>query len=100
VNVEKKELLQSGKVIPAHPLAVNAARQLDEEKQRRLTRYYMAAGVGGVAVAVHTTQFEIRDTQHNLREPVLRLAAEEVASANLDRTFLKVAGAIGNTEQD
>ncbi len=99
LSVEKKNLLHSGTVIPAHPLALNAARQLDEEKQRRLTRYYMAAGVGGVAVAVHTTQFEIRDTQHNLLEPVLRLAAEEVASANLDRPFLKVAGVIGKTEQ-
>ncbi len=52
-----KELLHQGTVIPAHPLALNASRTLDEERQRRLTRYYIAAGVGGVAVGVHTTQF-------------------------------------------
>lgn len=96
---EKKELLYSGTVIPAHPLALNENRELDEEKQRRLTRYYMAAGAGGVAVAVHTTQFEIRDAEHNLFEPVLRLAAEEVDAANLTRPFLKIAGVVGKTEQ-
>ncbi|ODS80266.1 MAG: dihydrodipicolinate synthase family protein [Cytophagaceae bacterium SCN 52-12] len=99
LNEDKKELLFRGTVIPAHPLALNADRKLDEEKQRRLTRYYMAAGAGGVAVAVHTTQFEIRDAEHSLLEPVLRLAAEEVDAANLDRPFLKIAGVVGKTEQ-
>lgn len=99
LSAEKKAFLHSGTVIPAHPLALNADRQLDEEKQRRLTRYYMAAGAGGVAVGVHTTQFEIREPQYNLLEPVLRLAAEEVEAANLDRPFLKVAGICGKTEQ-
>ncbi len=99
LNEDKKELLFRGTVIPAHPLALNADRKLDEEKQRRLTRYYMAAGAGGVAVAVHTTQFEIRDAEHDLLEPVLRLAAEEVDAANLDRPFLKIAGVVGKTEQ-
>lgn len=99
LNEEKKELLFKGAVIPAHPLALNAGRELDEEKQRRLTRYYMAAGAGGVAVAVHTTQFEIRDEEHDLLEPVLRLAAEEVDAANLSRPFLKIAGVVGKTEQ-
>ncbi len=55
-----KVLLHEGTVIPAHPLALNAYRQLDEERQRGLTRYYLASGAGGVAVGVHTTQFEIR----------------------------------------
>ncbi len=99
LNEDKKALLYRGTVIPAHPLALNADRKLDEEKQRRLTRYYMAAGAGGIAVAVHTTQFEIRDAEHDLLEPVLRLAAEEVEAANLDRPFLKIAGVVGKTGQ-
>jgi hypothetical protein len=99
LSEEKKKLLYTGTVIPAHPLALNADRKLDEEKQRRLTRYYMAAGTGGIAVAVHTTQFEIRDEEHGLLEPVLRLASEEVDAAQLDRPFLKIAGVVGKTEQ-
>ena len=72
-------------------------RRLDERRQRALTRYYMAAGAGGVAVGVHTTQFEIRDV--GLLEPVLRLASETVDEASLDRPFIKVAGICGPTEQ-
>ncbi|MBA4496093.1 dihydrodipicolinate synthase family protein [Paenactinomyces guangxiensis] len=94
---EMKNALHRGMVIPAHPLALNRARELDEQRQRALTRYYIAAGAGGIAVAVHTTQFEIRD--HQLLEPVLRLAAEEVDHARLERPFLKVAGICGPTEQ-
>jgi len=99
LSAEKKKFLQAGTVIPAHPLALNANRELDEVKQRGLTRYYVAAGVGGVAVGVHTTQFEIREPQYNLLEPVFRLASEEVDAANLDRPFLKIAGICGKTEQ-
>ncbi|MBN2982737.1 MULTISPECIES: dihydrodipicolinate synthase family protein [Cohnella] len=95
----KLEALHDGIVIPAHPLALNADRRLDEKHQRALTRYYMASGAGGVAVAVHSTQFEIRDPKHNLFEKVLQLAAEEVDRAKLDRPFLKVAGICGPTEQ-
>src|ERR1700688_3056938 len=73
--------LLSGLVIPAHPLALNRDRKLDERRQRALTRYYLAAGVGGVAVAVHTTQFAIRDPKIGLFEPVLALAAEEMNCA-------------------
>jgi hypothetical protein len=91
--------LQVGVVIPAHPLALNEARELDEKRQRALTRYYMASGAGGIAVGVHTTQFEIRDKDINLFEPVLRLAAEEVKKAELNRPFIKVAGICGPTEQ-
>lgn len=91
--------LHEGLVIPAHPLALTADRQLDERHQRALTRYYMAAGAGGIAVGVHSTQFEIRDPEHNLYEPVLRLAAEEINKAKLDRPFIKVAGVCGPTEQ-
>src|SRR4029453_12654069 len=68
--------IRSGCVIPAHPLALTSARKLDERHQRALTRYYIAAGAGGVAVGVHTTQFAIRDAQHGLFRPVLELAAE------------------------
>jgi dihydrodipicolinate synthase/N-acetylneuraminate lyase len=82
-------------VIPAHPLALTADRKLDERRQRALTRYYLAAGCGGVAVGVHTTQFAIRDPKIGLFEPVLRLAMEELRG----RDALKVSGAIGPTAQ-
>jgi dihydrodipicolinate synthase/N-acetylneuraminate lyase len=94
-----KALLQEGAVIPAHPLALDQNRQLDEKRQRGLTRYYIASGAGGVAVGVHTTQFEIRDPKVNLYERVLQLAAEEIKEANLDKPFIKVAGIVGPTKQ-
>ena len=72
-----REKLFQGRVIPAHPLALDAQRKLDERRQRLLTRYYMAAGAGGIAVGVHTTQFAIRDV--GLYEPVLELAAQTAA---------------------
>ena len=65
-------------VIPAHPLALTAARKLDERRQRALTRYYLDAGAGGIAVGVHTTQFAIRAPKVGLYRPVLALAAETV----------------------
>src|SRR5215831_15159493 len=69
-----RDKLRSGLVIPAHPLALSSSRRLDERRQRALTRYYLAAGAGGIAVGVHTTQFAIRDTKVGLLEPVLSLA--------------------------
>ncbi|MCU6796094.1 dihydrodipicolinate synthase family protein [Paenibacillus sp. WQ 127069] len=99
LSAEQLRALHSGLVIPAHPLALNSARQLDEQRQRALTRYYMASGAGGIAVAVHSTQFEIREERYNLLEPVLRLAAEEVDNARLTRPFLKIAGICGFTDQ-
>lgn len=87
--------LQHGLVIPAHPLALTAARKLDERRQRALTRYYLAAGAGGIAVGVHTTQFEIRDPQFGLLAPVLELAAEEMKQ----RDVVKIAGVCGRTRQ-
>jgi hypothetical protein len=96
---ELYEALHEGLAIPAHPLALTAERKLDERRQRALTRYYIASGAGGVAVAVHSTQFEIRDPGIGLLEPVLRLAAEEVERAGLTRPFMKVAGICGDTEQ-
>ena len=96
---EKLKALHEGLVIPAHPLALDENRKLDERRQRALTRYYAASGAGGVAVGVHSTQFEIRDKGIDLYEPVLRLAAEEVRKADLDRPFIMVAGVCGPTEQ-
>lgn len=96
---EIKELLHQGTVIPAHPLALTAERGLDVSRQRLLTRYYIASGAGGIAVGVHTTQFEIRNPKINLYEKVLRIAVEEVEQAQLSRPFIKVAGVSGNNEQ-
>ncbi len=87
--------LREGVAIPAHPLALTAGRKLDERRQRALTRYYLAAGAGGVAVGVHTTQFEIRDPRHGLFEPVLQLAMEELRASDA----IRVAGIVGRTPQ-
>jgi dihydrodipicolinate synthase/N-acetylneuraminate lyase len=88
-----RERLREGVVIPAHPLALTAARKLDERRQRGLTRYYLAAGAGGVAVGVHTTQFEIRE--HGLLAPVLQIAAEELRGSDA----IRIAGIVGKTAQ-
>ena len=94
-------VLQTGTVIPAHPLALTAERRLDERRQRALTRYYVAAGAGGLAVGVHTTQFAIRDPRVGLFEPVLRLAAEEMDRADLFQTepLVRIGGICGKTAQ-
>jgi dihydrodipicolinate synthase/N-acetylneuraminate lyase len=89
MNVRGK--LRSGLVIPAHPLALTAERKLDERRQRALTRYYLAAGAGGIAVGVHTTQFAIRNPKFALLRPVLELAAEEMRGHDT----VKVAGVCG-----
>lgn len=94
-----KAALLAGTVIPAHPLALDLSRSLDEKYQRALTRYYIDSGAGGIAVGVHTTQFEIRLPRYNLYETVLRMAAEEVALAKVDRPFIRVAGISGPTAQ-
>ncbi len=88
--------LRAGVVIPAHPLALDPDRRLDRRHQRALTRYYADAGAGGIAVGVHTTQFEIRDV--GLLEPVLALAAD-TADRWSDRPLIKIAGLVGRTEQ-
>jgi len=90
-----REKLRSGLVIPAHPLALNSERKLDERRQRALTRYYLAAGAGGIAVGVHTTQFAIRDPQVGLLEPVLAIAAEECRRKDV----VKISGVCGKREQ-
>jgi dihydrodipicolinate synthase/N-acetylneuraminate lyase len=87
--------LLSGLAIPAHPLALNSDRKLDERRQRALTRYYLAAGAGGLAIGVHTTQFAIRDPQIDLFKPVLRIAMEEMRA----RKIVKIAGVCGKRKQ-
>jgi dihydrodipicolinate synthase/N-acetylneuraminate lyase len=96
---ELKKLLFEGTVIPAHPLALHANLQLDESRQRGLTRYYMASGAGGIAIGVHTTQFEIRDPEVNLFEKILEITADEIDKAQMGRPFIKVAGVCGLTAQ-
>lgn len=96
-----REHFLEGQVIPAQPLALDSNRQFDEKHQRALTRYYVAAGSGGLAVGVHSTQFEIREPQHALFKPVLELAAQTIDEelAGAPRDFVKVAGICGNTAQ-
>lgn len=88
-----RDTLHEGVVIPAHPLALNAERKLDERRQRALTRYYVDARAGGIAVGVHTTQFAIRGA--GLLRPVLELAAGVPAPVG----FIRVAGVCGPTRQ-
>ncbi len=90
-----RERLLQGTVIPAHPLALTADRKLDERRQRALTRYYLAAGAGGVAVGVHTTQFAIHDPKIGLYRPVLELAMEQLRAGSA----IRVAGIVGHTAQ-
>jgi hypothetical protein len=96
MNSEVRRLIADGTVLPAHPLALNANRKLDTVHQRALTRYYIDAGAGGLAVGVHTTQFAIRDV--GLYRPVLELAAETAANWT-KRPLALVAGLAGLTKQ-
>ncbi len=93
---ETLALLRRGTVIPAHPLALDGARRLDTTHQCALTRYYIDAGAGGLAVGVHSTQFAIREV--GLYEPVLELAAR-TARAWTQRPLVLIAGLAGHTEQ-
>lgn len=101
MNERVRRVLQRGVVMPACPLALTAQRKLDERRQRALIRYYAAAGVGGLAVGVHTTQFAIRDPKIGLLEPVLALAAEELTRADRGRgePLVRIAGVCGDTRQ-
>lgn len=96
-----RSALQQGRVIPAHPLALDGAGKFDERHQRALTRYYAAAGVGGLAVGVHTTQFAIREPRIGLLEPVLTVAAEEMDRAEAGGTnrLVRIGGVCGRTDQ-
>lgn len=98
---EKKLALSRGCVIPALPLALTSSRKFDEQRERALIRYYLEAGVGGLAVGVHTTQFEIRLPEVALFRPVLELAKEEQNNfaARPDKPAVMIAGVIGATSQ-
>src|ERR1700682_2361297 len=101
LDIKIRQVLKRGTVIPAHPLALKADRRLDERRQRALTRYYVAAGAGGLAVGVHTTQFAIRDARFGLFAPVLKLAAEEMDRADSGRAdpLSRIGGICGATAQ-
>lgn len=101
INSSIKSALDRGVVIPAHPLALDAHRKLDERRQRALSRYYVASGVGGLAVGVHTTQFEIRKPEHGLFKPVLQIAAQEMDRADVGRDvpLVRIGGIVGQTPQ-
>ncbi len=101
MNTVIRSSLQRGLVIPALPLALDAHRRWDERRQRALLRYYFAAGAGGVAVGVHTTQFAIRDPKVGLFEPLLRLAAEEFQRADAEHAepLVRITGLCGPTAQ-
>jgi dihydrodipicolinate synthase/N-acetylneuraminate lyase len=90
-----------GVVIPALPLALNRNRKLDERHQRALLRYYLDAGSGGIAVGVHTTQFDIRSPKVDLFRPILEIAKEEFDNFNMrtNKPIIRIAGVIGRTEQ-
>ncbi len=93
--------LHKGVVIPALPLALNSKRKLDERRQRALIRYYLDAGAGGIAVAVHTTQFAIRQPEIDLYTPLLEIANEEFNRFTLktENPVIRIAGVIGKTDQ-
>ena len=101
IDPKVKRVLDRGVVIPASPLALTAERKLDERRQRALWRYYVAAGSGGLAIGVHTTQFAIRDPKVGLFKPVLELAAQEMTRADANRAepLAHIAGICGRTEQ-
>jgi dihydrodipicolinate synthase/N-acetylneuraminate lyase len=101
IPVEVLNILHKGVVIPALPLALNSARKLDVRRQRALIRYYLDADAGGIAVAVHTTQFDIRKPEVGLYAPLLDIAREEfdrfVSSAG--KPVIRIAGVMGKTDQ-
>lgn len=100
-HLKALEILKSGTVIPATPLALDENRRFDEYSQRLLMKYYLNCGVGGIATAVHSTQFEIRDPEVNLFEPILKLVSDEIDAFEnkTGRVIVKVAGVCGKTEQ-
>ncbi|NOY37313.1 MAG: dihydrodipicolinate synthase family protein [Chlorobi bacterium] len=101
LNNNVSKVLNEGVVIPAFPLALDKNRKLDEHRQRALARYYLDAGAGGIAVAVHTTQFEIRSPKIELFRPVIEIAKEELDRfmARTNKTIIRIAGITGKTEQ-
>src|SRR5438034_3546608 len=105
IQPEIRLALQTGLVLPACPLALNAQRRWEERRQRALFRYYIAAGAGGLAIGVHTTQFAIREPKVGLFRPVLELATHEMKRADAKARpasgigLVRVAGLCGQTKQ-
>lgn len=99
MNTAILKLIRKGVVIPATPLALTANRKFDSHRQKVLLRYYVDAGVGGVAVGMHFTQFEIRNPGVDMFVPVMRTCAEELdrLSRDRDRPLVKIAGINGLT---
>lgn len=95
------EILHSGTVIPAIPLCLDCDRKFNENGQRLLLRYYLNAGVGGIAVAVHTTQFAIRKPEIGLFEPVVSVTIDEIKKfeESTGKSIVKIVGVCGETEQ-
>lgn len=102
-SCQLRQALAKGLVIPASPLALTAERKLDERRQRALWRYYIAAGSGGIAIGVHTTQFAIRDPKTGLFRPLLELGREEMDRAQKrekrGRSPFLIGGCCGPTNQ-
>ena len=90
IPAQSLAVLRRGAVIPAHLLALDGERKLDAHHQRALTRYYLDAGAGGVAVGVHSTQFAIRET--GLFRPVLELAMRTDADHLVAGQIWRVVG--------
>jgi len=98
--MDLRSALGRGLVIPAHPLALRASRRIDEDRQRALTRYYLDAGAGGLAVGVHTTQFAIHEPARGMLRPVLHLAMETARSwRSRAHGPVMIAGVVGRTRQ-
>ena len=99
LSTDLLQLIHSGLVIPANPTALTKNLKLDERRQRALSRYYLYAGSGGLAIGVHTSQFEIRDS--GLYQPVLELGKEEIDSfcKKSNKNIFRIAGVLGKTEQ-
>ena len=100
-HIKALEILKAGTVIPATPLALNEDKSISVEGLKLLMQYYLNCGVGGIATAVHTTQFEIRDPEFNLFEKVLGIVSGEIDKfeAKTGKVIVKVAGVCGKTEQ-
>lgn len=94
-------ILHRGTIIPAIPLVLDKNRKFSPDGQRKLIRYYLSCGVGGLAVAVHTTQFEIRAPEYNLFEEVLSVSADEISAyeKRTGKTIVRIAGVCGELEQ-
>lgn len=99
IDIDILQNFRKGTVVPATPLSLTEQRTVDEKYQKALVRYYIDCGVGGIAIGVHSTQFEIRE--HGLFEGLLTLVSDEIDSwsALQGKKILKVAGVCGKTEQ-